>query len=112
MGEMKVEHVLLFLVGAFLVYHMMGKCGRIEGITCNGNDVHSMLWFGPKGPSCYHVKTREKCNTSYDSGKSILSSAPGSYFGAHQCEWDSGSCHASDDLCDLPNDNDDDDYLF
>jgi len=26
MGEMKVEHVLLFLVGAFLVYHMMGKC--------------------------------------------------------------------------------------
>lgn len=31
MGEMKVEHVLLFLVGAFLVYHMMGKCGRVEG---------------------------------------------------------------------------------
>ena len=28
MGEMKVEHVLLFLVGAFLVYHMMKK---IEG---------------------------------------------------------------------------------
>jgi len=26
--------VLLFLVGAFLVYHMMGKCGckRVEGI--------------------------------------------------------------------------------
>ena len=31
MGEMKVEHVLLFLVGAFLVYHMMGKCRRVEG---------------------------------------------------------------------------------
>jgi hypothetical protein len=30
MGEMKVEHVLLFLVGAFLVYHMMGKCRRVE----------------------------------------------------------------------------------
>ena len=28
MGEMNVEHVLLFLVGAFLVYHMMKK---IEG---------------------------------------------------------------------------------
>jgi hypothetical protein len=31
MGEMKVEHVLLFLVGAFLVYHMMKGCGRVEG---------------------------------------------------------------------------------
>ena len=28
---MKVEHVLLFLIGAFLVYHMMGKCGCKEG---------------------------------------------------------------------------------
>ena len=35
---MKVEHVLLFLVGAFLVYHMMGRCGRVEGLTppCTG----------------------------------------------------------------------------
>jgi len=33
MGEMKVEHVLLFLVGAFLVYHMMKGCGRVEGIS-------------------------------------------------------------------------------
>ena len=33
MGEMKVEHVLLFLVGAFLVYHMMGKCRCKEGIS-------------------------------------------------------------------------------
>ncbi len=32
MGEMKVEHVLLFLVGAFLVYHMMGKCRGFEGL--------------------------------------------------------------------------------
>ena len=32
--NLTVEHVLLFLVGAFLVYHMMGKCGcnRIEGL--------------------------------------------------------------------------------
>jgi len=30
---MKVEHVLLFLVGAFLVYHMMEGCRRVEGIT-------------------------------------------------------------------------------
>ena len=33
MGEMKVEHVLLFLVGAFLLYHMMGKCRSFEGYT-------------------------------------------------------------------------------
>ena len=34
---MKVEHVLLFLVGAFLVYHMMGDCGckRVEGFPCD-----------------------------------------------------------------------------
>jgi len=36
MGEMKVEHVLLFLVGAFLVYHMMGRCGMVEGIQSCG----------------------------------------------------------------------------
>jgi len=37
MGEMKVEHVLLFLVGAFLAYHMMGNCGckRVEGFKCD-----------------------------------------------------------------------------
>jgi len=36
MGEMKVEHVLLFLVGAFLAYHIMGNCGckRVEGFKC------------------------------------------------------------------------------
>ena len=38
MGEMKVEHVLLFLVGAFLVYHMMGKCGRVEGLDTKIKD--------------------------------------------------------------------------
>ena len=35
MGEMKVEHVLLFLVGAFLVYHMMKGCGRVEGMQAS-----------------------------------------------------------------------------
>jgi hypothetical protein len=34
MGEMKIEHVLLFLVGAFLVYHMMKDCGcNVEGLN-------------------------------------------------------------------------------
>jgi hypothetical protein len=37
MGEMKVEHVLLFLVGAFLVYHMMEGCRRVEGIYASIN---------------------------------------------------------------------------
>ena len=31
MREMKIEHVLLFLVGVFLVYHMMKGCGCKEG---------------------------------------------------------------------------------
>jgi len=41
MGEMKVEHVLLFLVGAFLVYHMMGNCGckRVEGFDCDEQET-------------------------------------------------------------------------
>jgi len=34
MGEMKIEHILLFLVGAFLAYHMMKGCGcnKVEGM--------------------------------------------------------------------------------
>ena len=34
--NLSVEHVLLFLVGAFLAYHMMGNCGckRVEGYSC------------------------------------------------------------------------------
>jgi len=52
MGEMKVEHVLLFLVGAFLVYHMMGKCRRVEGLaTCRGvGYAHSFPGHGE--PDC------------------------------------------------------------
>ena len=35
MGEMKVEHILLFLVGAFLAYHMMKgcECNKVEGMS-------------------------------------------------------------------------------
>ena len=45
MGEMKVEHVLLFLVGAFLVYHMMKGCGcnKVEGILSTGRAVNEPL---------------------------------------------------------------------
>ena len=55
MGEMKVEHVLLFLVGAFLVYYMMGKCGRVEGWG-SLDMVSDMVWdelkhgIGGRGP--------------------------------------------------------------
>jgi len=31
MNELKIEHVLLFVIVAFLLYHLMGKCG------CSGN---------------------------------------------------------------------------
>lgn len=33
MGEMNVEHVLLFLVGAFFSISYDGKCRRVEGAT-------------------------------------------------------------------------------
>ena len=39
MGKMNVEHVLLFLVGAFLAYHMMCNCGCI----IEGNDNHNQF---------------------------------------------------------------------
>ena len=70
MGEMKVEHVLLFLVGAFLVYHMMGKCGRVEGIkvkqNCSNctNPFHKCLMPGPNGiPGvCKGAPNAKTCN--------------------------------------------------
>jgi hypothetical protein len=50
MGEMKVEHVLLFLVGAFLVYHMMGKCRRVEGYNdCPGDEAGPLAGFHSLG---------------------------------------------------------------
>ena len=56
MGEMNVEHVLLFLVGAFLVYHMMGKCRRVEGATTQNDDCK---FFG-SSPFCFG-----KCPTGW-----------------------------------------------
>ena len=47
MGEMKVEHVLLFLVGAFLIYHMV----KIEGISnCrfSTHDIGESIWLKGK----------------------------------------------------------------
>jgi len=69
MGEMKVEHVLLFLVGAFLVYHMMGKCRRVEGITCGhpdpccatGSEAQSLN-------SCSDARDLIDCARSYATG--------------------------------------------
>uniref|UniRef100_A0A6C0FB59 Uncharacterized protein n=1 Tax=viral metagenome TaxID=1070528 RepID=A0A6C0FB59_9ZZZZ len=49
MGEMNVENVLLFLVGAFLAYHMMEK---IEGIiNCpkfTTYDINRNIWLKGK----------------------------------------------------------------
>jgi hypothetical protein len=65
MGEMKVEHVLLFLVGAFLVYHMMGNCGckRVEGI----NDC-VIGRYSLDDDKCESIPdpNRHKCNKLYE----------------------------------------------
>ena len=69
MREMKVEHVLLFLIGAFLVYHMMGKCRRVEGITCGhpdpccatGSEAQSLN-------SCSDARDLIDCARSYATG--------------------------------------------
>lgn len=36
--NLSVEHILLFLICAFLAYHMMGKCRRVEGATTQENE--------------------------------------------------------------------------
>ena len=97
MGEMKVEHVLLFLVGAFLVYHMMGKCRRVEGVAINPNDcimepgdppccvgLDKSSFFGSP---CYDVKTADNCRNTYDAGENPFSDK------GKQCQWKEGSCH-------------------
>ena len=38
MGEIKVEHALLFLVGVFLAYHMMCKYRLVGGSLAEGHD--------------------------------------------------------------------------
>ena len=72
MSEMKVEHVLLFLVGAFLVYHMMGKCGRVEGFNeCIKNRISV--------PSCEGVSKSDMgdepalgCSSYYETEKGTI----------------------------------------
>ena len=75
MGEMKVEHVLLFLVGAFLVYHMMGKCRRIEGLVvgaspkCLGDAQagwdEQCADFGQDQKDMTKAKTQKWCGENY-----------------------------------------------
>ena len=60
---MKVEHVLLFLVGAFLVYHMMKGCGRVEGMQ-DCSDCKGPLSGGRclVGDVCTHALGPKRCN--------------------------------------------------
>jgi hypothetical protein len=36
MTELSIEHVLLFVVAAFLLYHLMGSCGCGDGFSVGG----------------------------------------------------------------------------
>ena len=66
MGEIKIAHVLLFLVGAFLAYHMMDNCGRVEGATNQENNcTFSGCWplgFGAC-PSGWKEETKSNEDT-------------------------------------------------
>ena len=62
MGEMKIEHVLLFLVGAFLVYHMMGKCGRVEGMQDCSNCTNPFASCLMPSGVCAAAATAGICN--------------------------------------------------
>ena len=99
MGEMKVEHVLLFLVGAFLVYHMMGKCRRVEGglfdkgyRNCEQEGRFSTENDSGRGMrKCSEYTSEGSCNVAYQED----------WFGAENilCTWDGRSCKTSDKHC-------------
>lgn len=100
MGEMKVEHVLLFLVGAFLVYHMMGKCRIVEGglfgpgyRNCEQESRYSSVNDTGLGMrKCSEYSDEDSCNLAYQEG---------GWLGTENilCEWDGGRCTTSDKHC-------------
>ena len=37
-GELKIEHVLLFVIVAFVIYHFMGRCRCGNGFSVSGGN--------------------------------------------------------------------------
>ena len=57
-GDLKIEHVLLFVIVAFLLYHLMGRCGCSgNGFSVGGEGVPDGKWYGTKPSPCDCSKT-------------------------------------------------------
>lgn len=85
---MKVEHVLLFLVGAFLVYHMICNCGRVEGLSCGRTSVDEFMGTGSAGygRTCADVRSENDCIGLYENVFGFFLAD------RYNCEWDNGQC--------------------
>jgi hypothetical protein len=107
MGEMKVEHVLLFLVGSFLVYHMMKGCGCKEGwrnAAGSPTDEHCVL----KNSVMEDIRNNSLSHQEELTAKCAEINQPGfrelkgracrgtssnpRYRGMDHCKWDDGTC--------------------
>ena len=106
-GELKIEHVLLFGIVAFLLYHLMGKCG------CSGNGFSvgaqvescdcSKKWTGRsfgKGPIITHDdicadgspktndgRPRHFCTDQPDPESCGTAGGRGTWVGQGTCKW-------------------------
>lgn len=105
MGEIKVEHVLGFLVGAFLVHHMIGKCRIVEGSLLSpgyNNCAQQNRRVAMKGDSdtkdCSDYTDENECNGAYQEGSVIFMGAKNSL-----CTWDGDNCTTSDSYCSVWN---------
>ena len=86
---MKVEHVIVILIGAFLVYHMMEgcRCNKVEGVRDRPNCKNNYAAYCPKydpdlckwengtwsvdlndGGKYYYYPDQKRCRAEYANG--------------------------------------------
>jgi hypothetical protein len=57
MVELSVEHILLFVILAFLLYHLLGNCGCRDGFSVGGNFKYNCAIIDQK----YKNDENKKC---------------------------------------------------
>lgn len=78
MVQVKVEHVIVVLLGLFLLYHFMGSCGcnRVEGWIAMDNDYKHQMPYVQDDKFCgisteFYNDNRLQYNTDSDDQKSV-----------------------------------------
>ena len=93
MTELKIEHVLLLAVAAFLMYHLLGGCGfnrgdgfNVGGQSCSCNYI--------KNGECTQIQSGETFDESLCNKMKSEDDCINQYFGNARgleiCSWDSG----------------------